>query len=201
MLSCTYNIKKVQKWLITTSRGNKLISYGRGALAIHFQVLAETGMDIPVDDIQQAITYWKTEKYPVAWDFLSSCQNMALDPGYVENAWGRRRYFPPTADEAQMAGFKRESGNFPIQSTIADYVRIACRNLRDFREKSGLGFKLVLQIHDALLLLTPEDEVDDTRQVLALAIESVRFPLPHGGEMGLSAEIEVFKRWGEKTKK
>ena len=89
------------------------LPYGRGALALHFQILAETGMDVSVEDLQKAIVFWKTEKYPKAWTYLESCQDMAVDPGWIDNPFGRRRHFPKIEDEATVAGNRREAGNFP----------------------------------------------------------------------------------------
>ena len=177
------------------------IMYGRGALAFHYQVLAETGVDVPVDEIQQAIVRWKTEKYATAWSYLESCQNMAVDPGWIENPFGRRRYFPKVEDEAVAAGNKRESGNFRIQSTVSDAVRLACRELRRLRARRKLSFTLNNQIHDALLILSPIAEKDEAKLALKEAMESVEIPLNFGGSLFLSADIETFTRWGVKEKK
>lgn len=201
MLTCIYNIMKMQMLRIKNRNGNNVLPYGRGALALHFQVLAETGMDVPVEDLQKAIVYWKSEKYPQAWNFLESCQNMAVNPGYIENPFGRRRYFPKVEDEAVIAGNKRESGNLPMQSTVADAGRLACRELRRLRAKRKLSFTLNNQIHDALLILSPIGEKDEAKQVLKEAMESVEIPLNFGGSLFLSADIETFTRWGVKEKK
>ena len=186
---------------IKNRNGNNVIPYGRGALALHFQVLAETGMDVPVDELQKAIVFWKTEKYPTAWNYLEECQNMAVDPGWIENTFGRRRYFPKVEDEAVVAGNKRESGNFRIQSTVGEVSRLACRELRRIRAERELRFKLVNQIHDALLLLSPIDEVDKAKAALKEAMESVEIPLQYGGSLYLTANLETFTRWGVKEKK
>jgi DNA polymerase I-like protein with 3'-5' exonuclease and polymerase domains len=176
------------------------IFYGRGATALHFQILAETGIDVPVEELQEAVRVWKEEKYPTAWQYLLKCQNAAVDPGYVENPWGRRRYFPKVEDESVIASNRREAANFPIQSTVGDCVRMACRNLRMIRSRYNLRFRLVNQIHDALLLLSPVEVVEETKEVLETALSSVEVPLPFGGELKLGAAIEVFARWGEKKK-
>ena len=118
MLTCIYNILKMQMLRIKSRNDNNVIPYGRGAMALHFQILAETGMDVPVDELQAAIVFWKEEKYPTAWQYLLRCQNSAVDPGYIENTWGRRRYFPKVEDEAIIAA-NRLCARAKLDSTAA----------------------------------------------------------------------------------
>lgn len=92
------------------------ICYGRGARAIALAVKAQTGTDESLDSmvpvIQKSIDGWKTNAYPVAWQWLVRHQQMAYDPGYVENAWGRRKYVYLRNGE-KNASIERECGNFP----------------------------------------------------------------------------------------
>jgi len=177
------------------------IAYGRGSQAIAQQVLAETGTAIPSDEIQQGIDNWK-RKYSMTWNYLSSCQLMAQDPGYVTNAYGRRRYFQKVDDEAVRSSNRREAGNFPIQSSVSDFMRIGLERLRYWREavEPKLHFNIVNQIHDALLLMVPKVEVEQTKFVVREVIENIDVPLPFGGSMHLQTDIELFSRWGEKVK-
>jgi DNA polymerase I-like protein with 3'-5' exonuclease and polymerase domains len=123
---------------------------------------------------------------------------MAIDPGWIDNPFGRRRVFHKVDDEALTAANRREAGNYRIQSTVADGSRIACRRLRQLRAERELAFKLVNQMHDALMLMSPENEAEKAAKVLREAMETVEIPLPYGNSMTLKVSLEIFKRWGEK---
>ena len=88
-----------------------------------------------------------------------------------------------------------------IQSTVGDVGRLACHELRAIRAGRKLRFKLVNQIHDALLLLSPIDEADKAQAALKEAMESVEIPLNYGGSLLLGVDLERFIRWGVKEKK
>lgn len=174
------------------------VPYGRGAQAIATQIFAETGNEIAVEDVQKSIVGWKTT-YNKAWTYLEACQNKAVDPGYIESPLGRRRYFPRVHDQEMIAAFKRECGNFTIQNVVADTIRLACARLLDNR--GGLKFNVVNQIHDALLLEVPFEEIDETRILGVEAMSAIGIPLPSGGKLNLGVDVEVYERWGEKLKK
>ncbi len=88
-----------------------MIAYGRGAKSIVSQILSQTGVEVPVKDIQAGIDGWKNT-YPTAWAMLEANQELAVSQGYVEAPLGRRRQFHSTTDEAMIAANKREGGNF-----------------------------------------------------------------------------------------
>jgi DNA polymerase-1 len=199
MLSCTYNIKKVQKWPIITGRGNKLIPYGRGASAIAFQIRAETGQDVPVQEIQDGIDAWK-RLYCRAWAYMEQCQRAVLNPGYVETPWGRRRYFPKVKDELLLKSHQREAMNNNIQSGVSDTMRLAMAAVRYERDQRNLRFRICNQIHDALLIAAPVEEVDIAKDILRRRMGSVPIPLADGTYLTLGVDIEVYSRWGEKHK-
>jgi len=100
---------------LTRARRNK--NDGRGSQAIALQVKAETGTQTPIQElkaeIDQMMVSWKQEIYTSAWGYMEECAAAAIDPGYIENPWGRRRLFAPTHDRGLQRAYGREAMNFP----------------------------------------------------------------------------------------
>lgn len=210
---------KVQKALIYTDQKGRVMSrgefkdtirvsakainfgipYGRGAAAIATQIRAETGLDVDANEIKQGIDGWKAT-YHDAWGFLTDCQSKVKSPGYVETPWGRRRYFPRVDDDGLMMAFQREAANFPIQSTVADTMRLAMTYVIRERDRCGLQFRVANQIHDALLLVLPEAEVDAAITILKNQMGNIPIPMPTGKSLVLGVDIDIHTRWGEKLK-
>ena len=175
------------------------IPYGRGAAAIATQIEANTGTPTPVEEIQAALDGWK-RTYAKAWEFMTKCHREVVDQGYVESPWGRRRYFPMKPEEWMIAANQREGGNFPIQSTIADTMRLAMSRVIRRRRELGLQFKVVNQIHDALILMAPIAERKQTIEALIQGMSGIQIPMPGGVSLELKVDIDEYSRWGEKYK-
>jgi uracil-DNA glycosylase family 4 len=169
------------------------ISYGRGAAAIATQIEVETGVKLPEAIVQQGIDGWKN-KFKVAWAFIEENQQKANNPGYVENPWGRRRYFQKKELRSEIAANEREAGNFPIQSTVADCMALAAEILAQKRMEFSLDFKMINQIHDAFIFIIPEAELETTCGIIEKSM-AVAIPLPHGGSLRLGVDIDVYDRW------
>lgn len=92
------------------------VAYGRGGKAIALQVKSETGTPTPLKELEvqcsQMVDAWKTETFPVAWQYLLGCQQAVYDPGYIVNPWGFRKTFHVRPGEIRK-DFEREAGNFP----------------------------------------------------------------------------------------
>lgn len=180
------------------------IPYGRGAQSIAIQVKAETGTETPLSEleseIQQMMDVWKTATYPVAWRYMEWCGQQVIEPGYLENPWGRRRCFPhPAPDDKKLTSkWGREAQNYPIQSTVADTCLIMLWQLARYKEQHNLHFRLVNQIHDAVLLEVPESEIEATREMLYATMGNISIPMPNGPPLRLDVDIDVMRRWGEK---
>lgn len=177
------------------------IPYGRGAQDIAVQVKAETGTAETIDSLRNQIetmmTAWKTETYPAAWAYMEQCADCVESQGYVENPWGRRRHFPRSKDTKKIAAMRREAQNFPIQSTVADTCLIAFRLLKEYREKHKLHFKIINQVHDAIFLEVPEDEIEQAKDACHASLGNIYIPMPHG-PMKLGIDIDLMSRWGVK---
>lgn len=180
------------------------IAYGRGARAIALAVKAQTGTKDPLDAIipgvAASVEGWKTKAYPTAWKWLVEHQQMIYDPGYVENPWGRRRYFHLRPGE-KNASMEREAGNFPIQSCCADSVQIAMGRLKKFQQEVIFPFRLQNQIHDALMVECPRDCIEQAKDVLRKSMSEIDIPIPGTDKtFRLGVDIDVYERWGVKMK-
>ena len=97
--------------------------------------------------------------YPNLLPFFERCAKRVETHGYLVNAFGRYRRFPTPIDDEQLKRFGRQAKNFPIQGLVADVVNQAVSHICRLRDQWGLQSKLVLQIHDAIILEVPEAEV------------------------------------------
>jgi len=179
-----------------------MIPYGRGASAIALQVKSETGTDKPVNElaaeIQIIIDVWKTELYASAWAYMMQCANAVITPGYLVNPWGRVRPFPKVTDHKIVSAMKREAQNYNIQSSVADFCFITFDLMFKYRKLYNLNFKLINQIHDAVLLDVPEKEVDKTKEMFKQTMSNINMPLPDGTSLRLDIDLDVMPRWSEK---
>ena len=101
--------------------------------------------------------------------YLDGTKELAHQRGYVETLLGRRRYFPIFTTESTQKGqavarAEREAINHPIQGTAADIIKLAMIRLHE--QLKPYKAKLLLQIHDELILEVPEDEVETIRPML-----------------------------------
>lgn len=179
------------------------VNYGRGAKAIQIQVMADTGLILPVDVFQDAIDAWHST-YQSASKFLKYYGDFGADNGYVENTFGRRRLWAAPQEGSSDSGkgadsIRREAGNFMIQSTVADALMLAMWKLDLMRRGAGMQFRIINPIHDALMLMAPENEVDSVKAMLSEAMSSIMIPTYDGRPpFHLDVDLAVFSRWGAK---
>lgn len=180
------------------------IPYGRGAADIARQVKAETGTSAPLSELENEISsmmdVWKKETYVQAWNYMEQCAESVVNPGFLRNPWGRLRRYPKQILEDELNGFEREAQNFPIQSTVADTCMIAMQLMVEYRQKHGLHFRMVNQIHDAIMLELPEAEIEQTKQMFKDTMGSIDIPINDTRVLRLGVDVEVLTRWGEKQK-
>ena len=195
------------------------IAYGRGAKAIAMAA-KEQGIDVTVDDAQRIIdTIFMM--YPGLKPFFAECQARATrelrsdgeghHEGWLVSCFGRYRRFPvvPKGDRGLEGEFGRQAMNFPIQSMIASAVSRAMGYLYQARVTSGDPdlFKIILQIHDAVLLEVPYANVKYVcEEVLPFAMREC-VPI-HPTDLNgksisrepyyLGIEADMMSHWGEK---
>ncbi len=136
-------------------------------------------------------TYFQT--YPQIKEYIDRTHEQAREQGYVETLLGRRRYFPELSTKARVHHNARQSAyrmaiNAPIQGTAADILKVAMNRLwRELRAR-GLRGRMILQVHDELVLEVPKDELDE---VTPLVIETME------GAFDLDAPLKVDAKVGE----
>jgi len=163
------------------------LSYGQSA----FGLAQQTGMSR--DEAAQFIkTYF--EKYPGVREYIAHTKRQAAQQGYVETLLGRRRYFPnlATMRGPERGRAEREAINMPIQGTAADIIKIAMIRLHRALRERGLRSRMLLQVHDELVLEAPDDEVESVvplvREVMGGAFELA---------VPLKVDVEVGQNWLE----
>ncbi|MHB0922775.1 MAG: DNA polymerase I [Bellilinea sp.] len=130
------------------------------------------------------------EQFPGVKRYLDGTRKLAAQQGYVETMLGRRRYFPNLknpVNQALRAREEREAINAPIQGTAADIMKIAMVHLQPALAKAGLASRMLLQVHDELVLEVPTGERDQTIKVVREVMENA-YPL--------SIPLLTEARWG-----
>ena len=134
-------------------------------------------------------------RFPGVRRYLDQAQLQAARTGYVETLLGRRRYFPqlvpggPAASEVTRSRARREAINAPIQGTAADIIKLAMLRLPGELEQAGLAARLLLQVHDELVLECPTAELTDTARRVQQIMQSafaLRVPLKTDAKAGAS---------------
>ncbi|MBL8045116.1 MAG: DNA polymerase I, partial [Anaerolineales bacterium] len=146
-------------------------------------------------------------RFPLIKQYLDETKKFAAENGYVQTLMGRRRYFPGLSGSGVQANSReaaiararaeREAINAPIQGTAADIVKQAMLNLPPALVKAGLQAKMLLQVHDELVLECPKKEVKDTARVVRQVMESAfKLAVPLGVEVRSGTNWEEMKTVG-----
>ncbi len=106
---------------------------------------------------------------------MQQTREFARKHGYVETVFGRRLWLPDinAAGGPRRAGAERAAINAPMQGTAADLVKLAMIAVRDWIRAERLATKLVLQVHDELVLEVPDAELARVRSELPLRMTGV----------------------------
>jgi len=125
-------------------------------------------------------------KYPDVKLYLSDTIAKAKKDGYVSTLYNRRRALPEIkSSNFNMRSFgERVAMNMPIQGTAADIIKIAMLNVSSRLKKENLQTKLILQVHDELLLEAPMDEADMVKHILKEEME-------RAAELSVPLEVDV----------
>ena len=134
------------------------------------------------------------EKYHGVRDYMKQIVETAKAQGYVSTVYGRRRYLP----ELKSANFnmrsfgERVALNMPVQGTAADIIKLAMVNVHRRLKAEGLKARLILQVHDELIVECPGEEAEQVRQILTEEMENAaRLSVP------LLAEAHIGHSWAE----
>lgn len=130
------------------------------------------------------------ESYPKIKEFLDGCVEKAKKDGYSVTMFGRRRPLPEISSSnfMQRSFGERIAMNAPIQGTAADIIKIAMNRVHRRLIDEGLKSRLLLQVHDELLIETAPDEVDEVKKILDEEMK---------GAADLSVELEIDTHTGK----
>ena len=147
--------------------------------------------------LAEAETFVKTyfQKFPGVKRYLDGIRKLAAQQGYVETLLGRRRYFPALQSKANVQvknREEREAINAPVQGTAADIMKIAMLKVPAALKEAGLRARMLLQVHDELVLECPEEEVRETARIVQETMANA-YPL----SIPLSTDARYGPNWGD----
>ena len=166
----------------------------RNAKAVNFGIVygissfgLSQDLNIPKKEAQAYIDqYFAT--YPAVKEFIDGLVSRAKKHGYSETMFGRRRPMPEIASSnfAQRSFGERVAMNAPIQGTAADIIKAAMIRVAGRLKKENLQSKIVLQVHDELLVEALEEEKEQVKQIL---LEE----MPKAVTLSVPLEVEVME--------
>ncbi len=135
--------------------------YGMGAFGLATQLNIERAA------AQQFIERYFA-RYPGVKQYMERTRALAREQGYVETVFGRRLWLPDikAAGGPRRAGAERAAINAPMQGTAADLIKLAMIAVQDWLERDRLDTKLLLQVHDELVLEVPDAELERVKAEL-----------------------------------
>lgn len=142
---------------------------------------------------KQYIEQYK-EKYIGIKNFMENIVEEAKEKGYVETLFHRRRQIPELSSNNYMVRQfgARAAMNTPIQGTAADIMKIAMINLDDKLKQTKADAKLILQVHDELIIECKKEQKEQVKQILQESMENAaKLSIP------LKVEISEAKNWYE----
>ena len=134
------------------------------------------------------------ERFAGVKRYMDNTRESARDKGYVETLFGRRVYLPEIngGNGPRKAGAERQAINAPMQGTAADLIKLAMLAVQRVLDEQGRASRIVMQVHDELVLEVPESELDWARIEVPAAMASVA-----ALKVPLLAEVGVGHNWDE----
>ena len=172
----------------------------KSAKAVNFGIMYGIGAFSLSDDIgvsraeAQAYIDQYLAGFPEVDRYLKDTIAKAYEDGYVTTLFGRRRYIPELAgkNKMQQKFGERVAMNSPIQGTAADVIKVAMIRVHKRLREEGLEARLILQVHDELLLEASAKDAARARDLLKEEMESaVQYSVP------LDVDIHVGDTWFE----
>jgi DNA polymerase-1 len=127
-------------------------------------------------------------------DYLHEVVEQARRDGYTSTMLGRRRYLPDlTSDNRQRRDMaERMALNAPIQGSAADIIKVAMLDVDAALRAEGLGTRMLLQVHDELVLEVPDGELDTARRLVSEKMASA-----YDLRVPLAVSVGVGRDWHE----
>jgi DNA polymerase-1 len=162
--------------------------YGQGAFGLAGQ------LGISVQDAGDFIARY-FDRFPGVRAYMDQIQADATEKGYVETLLKRRRYFPELQSGSRASSRSRQAaermaGNTPIQGSAADIIKLAMIRMHARLKAEGLRSRMLLQVHDEVVLEVPEDELAATIALVKETMENaVTLDVP------LQVDVETGPNW------
>lgn len=133
-------------------------------------------------------------RYPGVARYMEETRMRAKEKGYVETVFGRRLWLPEIngGNGPRRQAAERAAINAPMQGTAADLIKLSMIAVDDWLERGGLRARMIMQVHDELVLEVPEDELSIVREKLPemmCGVAKLKVPLV--------AEVGVGENWEE----
>ena len=130
------------------------------------------------------------ETYPGVKAYMDQSIRVAQEKGYVETIFHRKRFLPDiNSRNAVVRGYaERNAINAPIQGSAADIIKIAMNRVYERMKQEGLESRLVLQVHDELLIETKKEEIEEVSRILEEEMK---------GAADLAVELDVDMHQGD----
>ena len=158
---------------VTTSMRDKVkaMSYGLAYGLSSFGLSRQ--LRISVDEARELMTSY-FDRFGAVQRYLRNVVRQARKDGYTQTMLGRRRYLPDLqSDNRQLREMaERAALNAPIQGSAADLIKKAMLGVQDRLERDGLYSRMILQVHDELILEVIDSEVDAAEQILVEEMSS-----------------------------
>ena len=154
-------------------------TYRRYAKAVNFGIIygiSDFGLSENVGiTVKEAKKYIEDylKKYPKIKEYMDNTKNIAVEKGYVETKFGRRRYVPNIKSQNYIIReqAKRIAMNAPIQGTAADITKIAMVKIEERIKKEKLDAKILLQVHDEIIVECNDNIKDMIANILKEEME------------------------------
>ena len=133
-------------------------------------------------------------RYPDVKKFMDQTREKARATGYVETVFGRRLRLPEisSGSPARRQAAERAAINAPMQGTAADLIKLAMVSVQKFLDSSRLKSKLIMQVHDELVLEVPENELDEVKEKVRELMQNVAKL-----EVPLIVDVGVGENWDQ----
>lgn len=159
--------------------------YGMGAFGL------ASNLGITRDAAQSYIDRYFA-RYPSVAQYMAETKTIAHAQGFVETVFGRRLWLADiNAAGARRAGAERAAINAPMQGTAADLIKLAMVSVQNWLRDQSMQSKIVMQVHDELVLDVPDDELEQVKQNLPrLMCEVASLKVPLVAEVGVGPNWE-----------
>lgn len=182
------DISEVTKEIRRTAKEvNFGILYGLGSLGLSQRT--DLNRNEAKEFIEKYFSIYKKIKV-----YIEHTKSFAYKHGYSQTIFGRRRYLPDIHSSMPMlkAAAERMAINMPIQGTAADLLKLAMVKVHRDLPKISSQSKIVLQVHDELVLEVPQKDLNKVAKFVKTTMENIyKLPVP------LTVDIESGKNWGE----